>query len=241
MTTIHDGVPCYVAEPDGAPRGAVIVIHEIWGLADHITDVADRFATEGYLAVAPDLLSGIGIDPTTGDDLRQLMFQPEAETRSAGQPDLREKLAPIRTPEFASWAVMALKAVVDDVLARPGVDGHIGVVGFCFGGTFAFALAAADPRLTVAVPFYGQPPESDQIPSIACPVRAFYGEADDRLMATLPDLRANMAAAGVDFTATVYPAARHAFFNDTNPVTYDAAAAADAWTRTLVALAETIG
>jgi len=230
-----DGGPLsvYRAEPVGELRGALIVIHEIWGLVDHIKNVADRYAAEGYLVIAPDILSHGGITPEVGAELAALSRSSSEEERASAQPMMREKMTPVRQPEYAAWAVAALKEVVDYLEAQPGVDGRIGVLGFCFGGTYSFALAAADSRIRGAVPFYGAPPETTDLVHLDCPVLALYGETDERLIDSLPDVTARMKDAGVDFGAHVYPGAGHAFFNDTNPVTYRPEVAADAWTRSL--------
>ena len=152
------------------------------------------------------------------------------------QPVMREKMAPMQAPEYASWALQALRHTVDYVAGQPGVADRVGVVGYCFGGSYSFALAAAADRILVAVPFYGSPPQQTEIAGIHCPVLAFYGDQDQRLMDSLPAVTEAMTAAGVDFTAKVYPGVGHAFFNDTNPHSYDATAAKDAWQRTLAAL-----
>jgi carboxymethylenebutenolidase len=230
----------YRAEAVGELRGALIVIHEIWGLVDHIKSVADRFAAEGYLVIAPDLLSGIGIVPEVGLQISRLMFSGSDEERSAAQPMMREKMAPMQSPEYAAWAVGALRKVVDYLDDQPGVDGRIAVTGFCFGGSYSFALAAADDRIRSAVPFYGTPPESADLAAIQCPVFALYGREDERLMASLGGVAAGMKDAGVDFVYQVYDGAGHAFFNDTNSVTYRPDVAADAWRRTIEFLRETV-
>lgn len=223
----------YRADPVGERKGALILIHEIWGLVDHIKSVADRLASAGYLVIAPDILSDSGVSPEVGQELHDLAMNPDEAVRTSAQPLMREKLAPARAPEYGAWAAGQLRAVVDYLDAQPGVDGRIGVTGFCFGGSYSFALAAADPRVRAAAPFYGAPPESADISSIACPVLAFYGDLDERLMESLPTVTAAMTDAGIDFEAKVYAGARHAFFNDTNATTYDPAAAADAWERIL--------
>jgi carboxymethylenebutenolidase len=134
--------------------------------------------------------------------------------------------------------VPALRGIVDALVDEPGVDERVGVVGFCFGGTYAFALAAAEPRLRAAVPFYGTFPERADPATISCPVLAFYGEEDHGITDGVPDLEARMQRAGVDFTARVYRGVGHAFFNDTSPSKYNAEVAADAWDRTLAFLDE---
>lgn len=232
----HDGVfGAYVAQPaDGVPfRGALIVIHEIWGLVEHTKDVADRFAAEGYLALAPDLLTRVGITAPVGEELLGIMFSPDEKVRTEGQPRLREAMSPLRAPEYAGWAVGALTACLDHLAAQPDVDGRLGVTGFCFGGSYSFALAAADSRVRAAVPYYGSPPETAELSRISCPVLAFYGDQDANLVDALPGVTTAMAEAGVDFTPVVYENTGHAFFNDTNARTYDAGYAADAWTKTL--------
>jgi carboxymethylenebutenolidase len=224
-----DGFTGYVCRPTGEVRGGVIVIEEIWGLVDHIKEIADRFAAQGYVAVAPDILSHAGITPEVGNELLRLRESADEAERTRAQPLMREKTAPLNQPEYGAWAVSALKQVVDWLDARPEVAGRIAVTGFCFGGTYSFALAAADDRVRAAAPFYGAPPQSTEFEGFACPVRAFYGEQDERLISGLPEVRQRMSEAGVDFEATVYPGTGHAFFNDTNAHAYDADAAADAW------------
>lgn len=225
------GVGVYRGEPKGAVHGGLIVIHETWGLADHITDVADRFAAEGYLVLAPDLLSGVGITPELGTEFLRLRNSEDEAERTAAQPMIRDAMAPLNAPEFAATALTRLIALVDTLAEEPAVAGRIGVTGFCFGGSYAFALAAADDRIRASAPFYGSPPDLDRVGDIHCPVHAFYGETDTRLMESLPEVTAAMTTAGVEFDAKVYPGVGHAFFNDTNPHTFDADAADDAWTQ----------
>lgn len=233
------GLDVYRAEPVGSPRGAVIVIEEIWGLVDHIKDVADRWAAEGYLAIAPDILTRVGITPDVGEELSRVLSHPDEAVRTAAQPRLREALAPTRSPEYGAWAVERLVGLVDEL--APEADGKVAVTGFCFGGAYSFALAAADPRVKAAVPFYGTAPDADRIAGIACPVLALYGEEDERLVDALPQVREAMRAQGIDFTDVVYEGAGHAFFNDTNATAYRPGAAADAWKRATAFVAQHVG
>lgn len=237
MRTTLGGGPAYVSEPAGEPRGAVILIHEIWGLVPHVEDVADRLAAQGYLVVAPDLLSEAGITPQAGAELFALRDDPDEEKRLAAQPRLREAFSLSRDPGYAAFAVPRLRAVLDEVVRR---DDRVAVVGFCFGGTYAWALAAADDRLRAAVPFYGGAPDDAGIARIACPVLAIYGDRDERLMAELPRVRAAAAASGLAFEALVMAGAGHAFFNDTGSA-YVPEAAAQAWDATLALLDEALG
>ncbi|MCU1512996.1 MAG: dienelactone hydrolase family protein [Microbacteriaceae bacterium] len=225
-------IDAYVVQPTGELKGALIVIHEIWGLVPHIKDVAGRYAAEGYLVVAPDILSAVGIEAEVGLELFGIMTDPDENVRVEGQPRIREAFSKHRDPSYAAWAVPALQRVVDYLQAQPGVEGRIGVLGYCFGGTYSYALVAADPRVRAAAPYYGTAPQADDIAKISAPVHAFIGQDDPPVMDALPGVRENMAASGVDFEATVYPESGHAFFNNTGP-RYNAVDAADAWRKTL--------
>jgi carboxymethylenebutenolidase len=226
---VHTATP-----PAGTPvKGGLIVIHEIWGLVDHIRDVADRFAREGWVVAAPDILSRAGMTPNLGEQLSAIRAGDDDDAKNAAQTRMREAAAPMRSPEYAVWAVGALQEVLDWLDAQPGTAGHLAVTGFCFGGTYSFALAAADTRIRAAVPFYGAPPESTELPSIGAPILAFYGDEDERLITGLPEVSREMADAGVHFSPTVFQGTGHAFFNDTNPHAYHADYAAQAWQATL--------
>lgn len=225
-------VNSYLARPDGQVKVAVIVIHEVWGLTDHIKSVAERLAAAGYLALAPDLLGGTGIDQLTLAGLQNDLFDPEK--RNQVQPDLRQLMAPMQNAEFGELTTQRLQACFDYLFNLPETQNKVAVAGFCFGGTYSFNLAIKEPRLKLALPFYGHADQtSTELKNIACPIFAFYGEKDERLMAQLPDLEKRMSESGVNFQSKVYPDCGHAFFNDSNPFAYNAAAAADAWQRTL--------
>jgi carboxymethylenebutenolidase len=192
------------------PRGAVLVIHENKGLNDWVRSVAGRFAGIGYSALAIDLLSGQG---GTG-----AFTDPAAATAALS------KIAP---EEF----VANLKSGVDE-LARRVPDHKLAAVGFCMGGGLVWQLlAAGEPRLAAAVPFYGPAPDNpDFAGSRGAAVLAFYGALDQRVTSTEPVVRAALEKAGMVHDLVTEPDANHAFFNDTGD-RYNAAAAADAWRR----------
>jgi carboxymethylenebutenolidase len=232
-------IPAYLAQPKGAAHGAVIVIHEVWGLSDHIKSVADRVAAAGYIALAPNLLSQTDIEAKATPELQQALFDPER--RSQIQPQLRELMAPLQDPAFGAQTATALKACFEYLYELPAAKQRVAVMGFCFGGTYSFTLATLEPRLKAAIAFYGHSHHNtEELMRIACPVLALYGETDERLISGLGDLTEQMQAAGVDFTSHVYPDCGHAFFNDSNPYAYNAAAAKDAWKRTLELLAKAL-
>lgn len=227
-----DDTEVYVAEPSQEVKGGLIVIHEIWGLNNHTKDVADRFARQGYLVYAPELLSGMAIKEKVDEQMQHDLFNPEK--RSAVQPVLMELMQPTQTPEFTAKTIIKLQAVFNALYASPAVKQRVGIVGFCFGGSYCFNLAVVEPRLKAAVPFYGHCGHPvEKLRQINAPILAFYGENDRGLATELPDLENRMHAASVDFSYRVYANTGHAFFNDTNPYAYDKTAATDAWRRTL--------
>lgn len=191
-------------------RGAVVVIHENKGLNDWVRSVAGRLAGVGYSALAVDLLSAEGGSGT---------FSDPAEATAA--------LSKIDPQRF----IGDLRSALDELGKRsPGVK--LGAVGFCFGGGLVWRLlAAGEPRLAAAVPFYGPLPDSpDFAGSRQAAVLGLYGALDQRVTSTEPAAKAALDRAGLVNELVVEPDADHAFFNDTGP-RYNAAAAADAWTR----------
>lgn len=231
-------VEAYVATPTNSPKGAIIVIHEVWGLADHIKSVADRCAEIGYLALAPNLLDDLVFVSGEIPQLQKDLFDPVR--RTAVQPRLRELMAPTREPGFAELTTRRLQACFNYLYDLPESQQNVSVLGFCFGGSYGFTLAVVEPRLKLALPFYGHADQSsNELTKINCPVQAFYGQNDERLISQLPELTERMQKAKVDFSSTVYPDCGHAFFNDSNPNAYNAAAASDAWKKVQEELAKT--
>lgn len=215
----------YLSYPSADKAPAIIVVHEIWGLNDQIKSVADLFAAQGFLALAPDLLAG-EIDKIPDP---KIMSMTDPVAKSEAQKKMREVMTPLNMPEFAERTVKKLKECFEFLRGHPKSNGTVGIVGFCFGGTYAFALAGAEPELKFAISFYGSPPNEDVIQKITCPVLAFYGDKDERLMQTLPELKVAMEKYHKNFKAVVYPGVGHAFFNEKNPVMYNAEAAHKAW------------
>lgn len=195
----------YLAEP-ASPGPAVVVVQEWWGLVPHIQDVCDRFAAEGFLALAPDLYHGVA-------------------TR---EPDEAAKMMmALRTAD----AARDLQGAVA-YLAGRAAGGAVGITGFCMGGSLTLVVAAQG-GVRAAVPFYGIPRDDPGYSSISAAVLGHYAEHDGWSPDDVQALYARMRDAGVDATAYVYPGTQHAFFNDTRPEVYDAGAAALAWERTL--------
>lgn len=227
-----ENIPTYISSPKDQPKGGIIVIHEVWGLNDHTKDIADRFAREGYLAIAPDLLADTGIDKEVMGKLQVDLFDPSK--RNEVQPILRELMSPIQTPEFGKETTQKLVKLFNYLYNRPEVNKLVGVIGYCFGGTYSYNLAIAEPKLSFAIPYYGHcDSDIQELTKIQAPIQAFFGEKDEALIQKLPDLENRMSQAKVDFSYQVYSDCGHAFFNDTNKFAFNKEAAEDSWIKTL--------
>jgi carboxymethylenebutenolidase len=173
---------------------AVIVIHEIFGLSDWVRSLTDQLAEAGYIAIAPDLLSGMG--PKGGGSS-------EFDRAGVGQA-IRDLPADQVTAD--------LNAVADHVAKLPSANGKVAVAGFCYGGSQTFRFATNRPNLKAAFVFYGSGPESaDAIARIKCPVYGFYGGNDNRVNATIPKSEELMKAAGKTYEPVIYAGAGHGF------------------------------
>jgi len=194
----------------GSPRGSVLVIHENRGLTDHIRSVAGRLAGSGFSALAIDLLSEEGGTATFTDSA-------QATAALNAAPPAR--------------FVADLKAGIGELLRRVPAA-KPAVAGFCFGGGMVWSLlAAGEPRLGAAAPFYGPLPENaDLAGSKGAAVLAIYAELDTRVNASRDAAKAALEKAGLTHEIVTYPGANHAFFNDTGQ-RYDPAAAAAAYQR----------
>jgi carboxymethylenebutenolidase len=206
----------YLARPVKAGRyPAVIVIHENAGLNAHIQDVARRFAKAGFVALAPDYLSRMG-----GTAL--------VNPKGGGLSNIRE-IAPWQNVAEDTQAGFDYLSVLSDVQGNQRF-----LVGFCWGGEMTFAAATQIPTLRAAVVFYGRSPEPlDLVKNIRAPIMAHYGEKDPNVNKGINDTVAAMKKYNKVYDHKIYPGAQHAFNNDTNKERYDAAAAKEAWERTL--------
>ena len=228
-------IPAYVAGEE-SKRAGVILIHEVWGLNKNIRSLTDRLAAEGYLVLAPDLISQTGI--TEKIDQSILAEAANPATRDETQKKMRAIMSPIRSEEFGRETVERLKICFNYLMQEYKLE-KIAAMGFCFGGTYSFSLAVNESTLAAAIPFYGHAPEKEEeLAKISCPIMAFYGEKDTALVQDLPRLQMSMKKLNKDFRFKVYPNTGHAFMNDTNPTTYNKKAADDAWKEALQFLKE---
>ncbi len=196
VTVKHDGrsVETFIAYPESKNKTPVVlVIHEIFGMTDWVQDLADQVAEAGYIAVAPDLLSGMG--PNGG---RTTSFAPNT---------VMEAIAKLNPDQITA----DLNAAADYVLKLPASNGKLYVAGFCWGGGQTFRFATNRPDLAAAFVFYGPPPDKDAMARIKAPVYGFYAGNDARIGATVPDTIANMKALGKTYEPVTYEGAGHGF------------------------------
>jgi len=196
VTVKHDGrsVETFVVYPESKSKTPVVlIIHEIFGMTDWVQDLADQVAAAGYIAVAPDLLSGMGPNGGRSSDFAEGKTM---EAVSHLNPD---------------QVTADLNATADYALKIPASNGKLFVGGFCWGGgqTFRFATNRAD--LAAAFVFYGPSPDRDALVRIKAPVYGFYAGNDARIGAMIPDTVAQMKAAGKTYDIVSYDGAGHGF------------------------------
>jgi carboxymethylenebutenolidase len=189
-----DTIKTFVAYPERKDKaGIVVVIHEIFGLSDWIRAVADQLAQDGFIAVAPDLLSGKG--PNRG-----------------GTDELGDKVTQVIRTLTPEEVVTRLNAVRDHGLKLPAANGRSATIGFCWGGQYSFHYASAQPALNGAVVYYGpSPSDPAAYTRISAPVLGLYGQDDARVNATIPTAEAEMGKAGKSYEKHVFVDAGHGF------------------------------
>ena len=193
----------YVAIPENPGEKAVIVIHEWWGLNDHIKDIAGRYADAGFIAVAPDLYRG------------------KIATNSADAGKLMQELQ-------IEDGLDTIKNSVEAARSKYGLS-HFGITGFCMGGTYALRAACELEGFSAAAPFYGDIPDEDVLQKLKTPTIFVSGTKDGWIN---PEKVAALEEAAERYELPIHSVkyeADHAFFNNTRPEVYDETAARDAW------------
>ena len=181
-TTIYTWV-VYPERPDKAP--IILVIHEIFGMTPWANSVADAFAKEGFIALAPDMISG-----------KDKSKPATATVRALTDEEIVERL----------------NAVRDYGLGLPAANGKSASIGFCWGGSSSFIYAVAQPELNAAVVCYGSSPSKEDVAKIEAPVLGLYGENDARVNTTIPNAVEGMTGDGQSFEHEIYDGAGHGFF-----------------------------
>ena len=207
-----DEVRAYLSRAATGSGPGVVVIQEYWGLVPHILDVCDRFAAEGFTALAPDLYHGSTTeDPDEAATLMQALHIGDTESI------LRK----------------AILSLIADRATSP--KDAVGIVGFCMGGQLAMFAAGNNPIIKATVDFYGiHPKVQPSYRALNGPVLGFFAEHDDYASpAAVAALDQELSLLGKAHEFHTYPGTHHAFFNDQRPEVFDPSAAADAWARTL--------
>jgi carboxymethylenebutenolidase len=196
VTIKHDGrsVETFVVYPEAKGKTPVVlVIHEIFGMTDWVQDLSDQLAEAGYIAVAPDLLSGMGPNGGRSSDF------PEGKANEA--------VSHLNPDQVTA----DLNAAADYAKKIPASNGKLFVTGYCWGGGQSWRFATNRPDLAAAFVFYGPPPDKDAMTRIKAPVYGFFAGNDARIDAMLPDAIQNMKAAGKTFEPVTYEGAGHGF------------------------------
>jgi carboxymethylenebutenolidase len=196
---------------------AVVVIHDDRGLTKHIEDVTRRMALEGFVALAPDLLSPLGGTPSNADRARARFT----------------RLSRLQAIANGVAAVVYLRG-------RSDVSGKVGATGFGWGGGIVNQLAVNSPDVTAAVPFYGEQPEAPDVPRIRAKMLLHYAGKDERINAGIPAFEAALEVSHIPFVKYQYENTQHAFHDDTAGRRYNKAAAELAWKRTIEFLKESL-
>ncbi|MDE0110391.1 MAG: dienelactone hydrolase family protein [Bryobacterales bacterium] len=188
-----DTIRSWIVYPERATRApVVVVIHEIFGLTDWIRAVADQFAAEGFIAIAPDLLSGHGAD-------------------GGGTPANRQEAVALVRSLRVEDTTRRLSAVARYGISLPASNGRFGGVGFCWGGSTSFNFAANEENLDAAVVYYGSSPSRTMLGRVEAPVLGLYGGDDARVNATIPDAMREMRRLGKFYEPHQFDGAGHGF------------------------------
>jgi carboxymethylenebutenolidase len=201
----------YLVIPDSGVGPGIIVLQEWWGLVPHIKDVADRFAAEGFVALAPDLYHG----------------------ESATSPDQAGKLMMALN---VAETEKDLRGAIHYLLAHDAVTSNkVGTVGFCMGGMLSLYAATTNPQVGACVVFYGgHPAFKPELENLNGPMLGLYAGQDSFVTPeSVRDLEKRLKELGKDADIVIYDDAQHAFFNDTRPEVYNEEVARDAWKRTV--------
>src|SRR4029078_10029894 len=188
-----DSIRAWVVYPErGTKAPVIVVVHEICGLSGWIRSVADQLAADGFIAIAPDLLT-----------MKNLPDGPDSV------------LAPLATAAIRTldpeWVQKQLDAVAQYGMSLPAAQKRYGIVGFCWGGGISFAHAVHSPTLGAAVVYYGVSPHAESLRMVGGPVVGLYGGNDARVDATIPSADSALRALGRTYTYTLYPGAGHGF------------------------------
>jgi carboxymethylenebutenolidase len=211
-----DSLRTWIVYPQRSTKApVVIVVHEVYGLSSWVRSVADQLAADGFIAIAPDLLT-----------MKNLPNVPDSVLAPLA-------VAAIRTLDPV-WVQRQLDAVAQYGMSLPAAQKKYGIVGFCWGGGVSFAHAVHSPALGASVVYYGVSPPTASLDSVRAPVLGLYGGSDARVDATIPPADSALRALGRTYTHSIYPGAGHGFLRQqTGMDGTNLAAARAAWPATI--------
>src|SRR6266576_5411705 len=211
-----DSLRAFVVYPERSTKApVVVVVHEIFGLSSWVRGVADQLAADGFIGIAPDLLT-----------MKNLPDGPDSVLAPLAQ-------AAIRTLDPA-WVQKQLDAVAKYGMSLPAAQQKYGIVGFCWGGGVSFAHAVHAPGLGASVVYYGVAPKTTDLPSVRAPVLGLYAGNDARVDATIPPADSALHALGRTYSYNIYPGAGHGFLRQQTGMNgANLAAARAAWPATI--------
>ena len=245
--TDGDDISAYLAQPEQKGKyPGIVLIHEIFGVDDHIREVSAKLASEGYVVMAPHLFSSRRLSPVLtpaniGEAMKFMMSIPMDKQRdekyrvgemSKLDQKTRETIMAVNQILFVerpiALFVQYLSSAIDYLNSLETVNGKIGSVGFCFGGGMSINLACTG-KTDATIIFYGENPEPiEKVKNIKGAVLGFYGGEDHRINANIDKLVKALVEYNKPFAIKVYSGAYHGFFNSTRP-NYNSDAASDAW------------
>lgn len=215
-TGAGDSVRAYVVYPERATNAPVVlVVHEIFGLSNWVRGVADQLAADGFIAIAPDLLTSKNVPQENGEPVRD------------------RAVAEIRTLE-ADVVHRQLRAIADWGMALPAAAPRYGIVGYCWGGSTSFEHAVRSDEVDAAVVYYGSSPRTADLARINAPVLGLYGGNDARVNATIAPADSAMSALGKSFEYDIFEGAGHGFLRQQDGAEgANLRATRSAWPRTI--------
>ncbi len=220
-----DSVRAWVVYPERSDKApVVIVVHEIFGVSNWVRGVADQLAADGFIAIAPDFLTGMNVP--NGSNGQPLPDSATAAVRRLNPADVQRRI----------------DAVARYGMALPAALPKYGIVGFCWGGTVSFNHAAHSPTLGASVVYYGSSPASDRLQTVRAPVLGLYGGNDARVNATIPAAESTMRSLGKVFEHDIFDGAGHGFLRQQDGQNGDnLEAALEAWPTTIAWFRQHLG
>lgn len=246
-----DEVEAYMVEPE-KPKGCVVVLHEVWGLVQHIKKVCKRLGKLGFTVVAPNLYTNDkslltperirkameGLWGLSLEERRDIGKVREAMTQKQFPDDIIETASVLYDTKFRDKLVLY---TISAIKYAHNNYGSVSALGFCMGGGILGRAATRSKELNSAIVFYGEPPPADKLDSLRVPLLLIYAAHDNLINSKVPQFIQRAFELGKEIMFKIYPETSHGFFNEDNRRSYSKEAAEDAWELTKWFLSRTLG